>query len=91
MTEREQLTTRGNYFNRTGDYRACVKEYGHLWTCTRLTRVAHNQRMICLARLRDMRAAVDEMRILVKDPARPEEFSIEPGALFELRGRVRGE
>ncbi len=66
MTEREQLTTRGNYFIRTGDYRACVKEYGHLLTLYPADVVAHNQRAICLARLRDMRAAVDEMRILVK-------------------------
>ena len=66
MTRRERFTTRGNYFIRTGDYRECVKEYGQLLTEYPADVVAHNQRAVCLGRLRDMRAAVDEMRSVVQ-------------------------
>ena len=66
MTERERLTTRGYYYIRTGDYQQCVEEYGDLTAKYPADAVAHNQRAICLARLRDMRGAVEEMRQVVK-------------------------
>jgi serine/threonine protein kinase/tetratricopeptide (TPR) repeat protein len=66
MTERERLTTRGYYYIRTGDYQQCVKEYGDLTARYPADVVAHNQRAVCLARLRDMRGAVEEMRQVVK-------------------------
>ena len=66
MTERERFTTRGYYYIRTGDYQQCVKEYGELVARYPADVVAHNQRAVCLARLRDMRGAVEEMRQVVK-------------------------
>jgi len=66
MTERERFTTRGYYYIRTGDYQQCVKEYGELTARYPADVVAHNQRAVCLARLRDMRGAVEEMRQVVK-------------------------
>ena len=62
MTERERYATRGYYFSRNGDYKQCVKEYGDLIERYPADVPAHNQRAACLARLRDMRTAVDEMR-----------------------------
>jgi serine/threonine protein kinase/tetratricopeptide (TPR) repeat protein len=65
MTERERYTTRGYYYIRTGDYQACVKEYQELIDKYPADVPGHNQRASCLARLRDMRAAVEEMRKVV--------------------------
>ena len=62
MTERERFTTRAVYFLRKDDYQQCAKEYGELIAKYPADAVAHNQRAICLARLRKMRDAVDEMR-----------------------------
>ena len=66
MTERERFTTRGYYYIRSGDYQQCVKEYGELTARYPADVIAHNQRAVCLARLRDMRGAVEEMRQVVK-------------------------
>jgi eukaryotic-like serine/threonine-protein kinase len=62
MTERERFSTRGNYYRMTGDLQQCVKEYGELIARYAADTVAHNQRAICLVKLRDMRGAVAEMR-----------------------------
>jgi serine/threonine protein kinase len=62
MTDREKFQTRGNYATRTGDYNQCVKEYGDMIAQYSADVVAHNQRALCLAKLNNMRAAVDEMR-----------------------------
>ena len=62
MTERERFSTRGNYYWNTGDLQQCVKEYGDLIARYAADTVAHNQRAICLGRLRDYRGAMSETR-----------------------------
>ena len=54
MTERERFATRGNYYIRKGDYQECVKEYGELITRYPADTVAHNQRAVCLSKLRNL-------------------------------------
>jgi serine/threonine protein kinase/Flp pilus assembly protein TadD len=66
MTERERLSTRGNYYRLTGDLQQCVKEYGQLTARYPADTVARNNRAFCLARLRDYRQAVNEMRQALK-------------------------
>jgi tetratricopeptide (TPR) repeat protein len=66
MTERERLTTRGQYYRITGDYQQCVKEYGDLISRYAADVVGHNQVALCSSQLRDLRRAVDEMRQVVK-------------------------
>jgi eukaryotic-like serine/threonine-protein kinase len=62
MTERERLSTRANYYRLSGDLQQCVKEYGELTARYPADTVARNNRAFCLARLRDYRHAMDEMR-----------------------------
>ena len=62
MTERERFATRGNYYRLTGDLQQCIKEYGELIARYSADTVAHNNRALCLGRLRDFRAAMGEMR-----------------------------
>ena len=62
MTERERFSTRGNYYRMTGDLQQCVREYGELIARYDADTVAHNQRAICLMKLRNMRGAMAEMR-----------------------------
>ncbi len=66
MTERERYATRGYYAIRTGDYQQCVREYSDLIERYPADVAAHNQRALCLSRLRDMRAAVEDMRQVVR-------------------------
>ena len=66
MTERERLATRGNYYRMTGDLQGCVQEYGELIAKYPADTVAHNNRALCLSKLRNMRAAIDEMKQLVQ-------------------------
>ena len=63
---RDGLRRAANYYIRTGDYSQCVKEYGELIARYPADIVAHNQRALCLTRLRDMRGAVEEMRKVVQ-------------------------
>jgi serine/threonine protein kinase/tetratricopeptide (TPR) repeat protein len=65
MTERERFATRGNYYRMTGDLQRCVEEYGKLIASYPADTVAHNNRALCLSKLRNMRAAVGEMQKLV--------------------------
>jgi len=65
MTERERLSTRGFYDRVTGDYQQCVKEYGDLVSRYAADPIGHNQRALCLSKLRDLHGAVDEMRQVV--------------------------
>src|SRR3954469_3742630 len=62
MTERERFSTRGNYYRITGDLQQCIKEYGELIARYSADTVAHNQRALCLGRLRNFAGAIDEMR-----------------------------
>ena len=66
MTERERFATRGNYYRMTGDFQQCEKEYGELIARYAADTVAHNNRAVCLAKLRDMAGAVNEMRQAVQ-------------------------
>jgi hypothetical protein len=66
MTERERFRTRAFYYRVTGDYQACVKEYGDLTAQFAADVTAHNQVALCSTFLRDMPKAVDEMRQIVK-------------------------
>jgi serine/threonine protein kinase/tetratricopeptide (TPR) repeat protein len=65
MTERERFATRGYYYLRAGDYPQCVTEYGEMVARYPADVIAHIQRAGCLARLRNMRGALDEMRQVV--------------------------
>jgi tetratricopeptide (TPR) repeat protein len=65
MTERERYTTRGFYYRVAGDWQQCVKEYGDLVARYAADPVGHNQRALCLTKLRDMGGAVAEMQKVV--------------------------
>jgi serine/threonine protein kinase/tetratricopeptide (TPR) repeat protein len=62
MTERERYQTRGVYYLFTGDYKACVKEFGDQLVRYPASPDAHTLLALCLTYLRDMPKAVDEMR-----------------------------
>jgi serine/threonine protein kinase/tetratricopeptide (TPR) repeat protein len=62
MTERERFLVRGNYYKVTGDLKQCVEEYGQLIKRYSADTAAHNQRAICLVKLRNMAEALKEMR-----------------------------
>jgi eukaryotic-like serine/threonine-protein kinase len=66
MTERERFAARASFYNMTGDYQLCVKEYGELIARYAADAAAHNQRARCLMRLRNMPGAMDEMQQVVK-------------------------
>jgi eukaryotic-like serine/threonine-protein kinase len=66
MTERERYRTRGMYYLQTNDHQACVKEYGELIARFSADAAARNNRALCLTYLRDLPAAVEEMRQAVK-------------------------
>jgi len=65
MTERERFRARGLYYYLTADYPSCVKEYGALVSRYKSDAAAHNNRALCLTRLREMPQALDEMREVV--------------------------
>jgi tetratricopeptide (TPR) repeat protein len=65
MTERERFRARGLYYYLTADYPSCVKEYGALVARYRSDAAAHNNRALCLTRLREMPKALEEMREVV--------------------------
>jgi eukaryotic-like serine/threonine-protein kinase len=66
MTERERMSVRGLYYTMSGDYRQCATEYTQLIRRYAADTVAYNQLATCLAKLRDMPAAVDAMRQAVR-------------------------
>jgi len=66
MTERERMSVRGLYYTMSGDYPQCVKEYSELIGRYAADTVAHNQLATCLAKLRNMRGAVEAMQRAVK-------------------------
>ena len=66
MTERERYRARGFFYRLTGDYPACVKEYGDLIARYAADVAAHNQLALCSTFLRQMSTAVEEMRRAVK-------------------------
>ena len=90
MTERERFLTRGSYYVMTGDYEQCVKEYGELIARYPADVLAYNQRAICLARLRDMRGAVDEMRKAVEMVPKQRDPPVELALLLDYCRRFRG-
>jgi eukaryotic-like serine/threonine-protein kinase len=66
MTERERFRARGFFYRVTGDYQACVKEYGDLIARYAADVAAHNQIALCSTYLRDMPRAVEGMRRVVQ-------------------------
>ena len=66
MTERERLRTRGLSFKWSGDYQACVKEFGDLIAKYSADAMARNNLAGCLSILRELPKAMEEMRQAVK-------------------------
>jgi tetratricopeptide (TPR) repeat protein len=66
MTERERYRTRGFYYLVTDDYQACVKEYGDLIARYETDASARNNRALCFSYLRNIPAALEETRQVVK-------------------------
>ena len=66
MTERERYRTRGFYYLLTDDYEACVKEYGDLTARYSADASARNNRSLCFSYLRNIPAALEETRQVVK-------------------------
>ncbi|MGE5199129.1 MAG: protein kinase domain-containing protein, partial [Rhodospirillaceae bacterium] len=66
MTERERYRTRGNFYYITGDYQACVAEYGDLIARYAADAAAHNNLALCSTYLRNLPKAVEEMKQAVK-------------------------
>ena len=66
MTERERYRTRGLFYGVTGDYQACVTEYGDLIARYAGDTAARNNLALCAAFLRDWPTALEEMRLLVE-------------------------
>jgi serine/threonine protein kinase/tetratricopeptide (TPR) repeat protein len=66
MTDRERFAVRASYYMNIGDSQQCVKEYGELIAQYAADAVAHNNRALCMTKLRNMREAVAEMRQAVK-------------------------
>jgi eukaryotic-like serine/threonine-protein kinase len=62
MTDRERFAVRASYYMTTGDFQQCVKEYGELIAQFAADAVGHNNRALCLSKLRNMREAADELR-----------------------------
>jgi eukaryotic-like serine/threonine-protein kinase len=66
MTEREKYGTRGFYFRMIGDNQQCASSYGESLAKYPADSVAHNQRAVCLAKLRQMKEARGEMQQAVQ-------------------------
>jgi eukaryotic-like serine/threonine-protein kinase len=66
MTERERYRTRGLFYFITGDYQACVKEYGDLIARYAADAPARNNLALCLTYLRELPRAVGEMQEVIK-------------------------
>ena len=66
MTMREQLATRGVNSIIQGSPERCVQEYGVLLREYAADAIAHNQRALCLSKMRNLRDAVAEMRKAVQ-------------------------
>jgi eukaryotic-like serine/threonine-protein kinase len=66
MTDRERFAVRASYYVTTGDFQQCVKEYGELIAQYPADSSGHNNRGVCLSKLRNMREATDEMRQAVQ-------------------------
>jgi tetratricopeptide (TPR) repeat protein/predicted Ser/Thr protein kinase len=62
MTERERFGTRGFYYRMIGDYQQCAKEYSLSLAKYPADSAAHNQRAVCLTKLRNMKEAMGEMQ-----------------------------
>ena len=90
MTERERFLTRGSYFVMTGDYQQCVREYGELIARYPADVLAYNQRAICLARLRNMKGAADELRKALEVVPQSVIHRTNYALLLDLRRRFRG-
>ena len=66
MTERERMSTRGYSNWLAGDYQECRTQYATLVSRYPSDVGGHNQLALCNSHLRDMRKAMDEMKVVVK-------------------------
>ena len=66
MTERERYRTRGLFYGVTGDYQACVTEYGDLVARYAGDTASRNNLALCATFLRDWPTALEEMRQLIE-------------------------
>lgn len=66
MTERERYRTRGLFYGVTGDYQACVTEYGDLIARYAGDTASRNNLALCATFLRDWPTALEEMTRLVE-------------------------
>jgi tetratricopeptide (TPR) repeat protein len=66
MTERERFGTRGFYYRLIGDNQQCAKEYSLSLAKYPADTAAHNQRAVCLVKMRNMKEAMGEMRQAVQ-------------------------
>jgi serine/threonine protein kinase/Flp pilus assembly protein TadD len=66
LTDRERFAVRASYYVTTGDLHQCVKEYGELIAQYPADSSGHNNRGVCLSKLRNMREATEEMRQAVQ-------------------------
>jgi tetratricopeptide (TPR) repeat protein len=65
MTERERYRTRGLFYVVTGDYKACVTEYGDLIARYAGDTASRNNLALCATYLREWSTALAQMRQLV--------------------------
>jgi serine/threonine protein kinase/tetratricopeptide (TPR) repeat protein len=65
MTERERYRIRGLFYVISGDYQACMKEYGDLIARYADDVAARNNLALCSTYLRNMPTAIDEMRRVI--------------------------
>jgi tetratricopeptide (TPR) repeat protein len=66
MTERERYRTRGLFYLISGDYQACVREFGDLVSRYAADVSARNNLALCSTYLRDMPTAVNQMQRVVE-------------------------
>jgi serine/threonine protein kinase/tetratricopeptide (TPR) repeat protein len=66
MTDRERYGVRAAYYRMAGDYQQCVKEFGEMNARFPADANGHNNRALCLSKVRNMREAVTEMQRTVE-------------------------
>ena len=66
MTDRERFAVRASYYMNTGDFQQCVKEYGDLTAQFSADAIGHNNRAVCLSKLRNMREAEEALKQAVQ-------------------------
>ena len=86
MTERERYRTRGLFYGVTGDYQACVTEYGDLVARYAGDAASRNNLALCAAFLRDWPTALEEMTRLVEMVPARDLYRSNPAAYLSYAG-----